>query len=128
MGSVLIAQAGVGLGDVVQFHAHLDVLGGAAALLIGYFYGLRALAERYAPRGEVAVTGRQKVLFVSGVVTIVIVSSWPIHDIGEQSLFMFHMVEHLGLALVAPPLLLAGTPWWLLRAVLPVFCWLQAAH
>jgi putative membrane protein len=113
-----LAQADVGFSDIVQFHAHLDVLGAAAALLIGYFYGLRVLAERYAPRGEVAVTNRQKALFVSGVATIVIVSSWPIHDIGKQSLFMFHMVEHLGLALVAPPLLLAGTPWWLLRALL----------
>ncbi len=118
MGVQFLAQAAVRLGDVVQFHAHLDVLGGAAALLIGYFYGLRALADRYAPRGEIAVTTRQKALFVSGVATIVVVSSWPIHDIGEQSLFMFHMVEHLGLALVAPPLLLAGTPWWLLRALL----------
>ena len=113
-----LAQADVGFRDIVQFHAHPDVPVAAAALLIGYFYGLRVLAERYAPRGEVAVTRGQKALFVSGVATIVIVSSWPIHDIGEQSLFMFHMVEHLGLALVAPPLLLAGTPWWLLRALL----------
>jgi len=114
----ILAQANPGFGDVVQFHAHWDVLGAAAALLIGYFYGLRSLAGRYAPQGEVAVTSRQKALFVGGVATIVVVSSWPVHDIGESSLFMFHMVEHLGLALVVPPLLLLGTPWWLLRALL----------
>lgn len=112
------AQASTSFGDLVQFHAHLDVIGAAAALLIGYFYGLKALADRYAPRGEVAVTSGQKRLFVAGVVAMVVVSSYPIHDIGEQSLFMFHMIEHLVLALVVPPLLLKGTPWWLLRAVL----------
>jgi len=122
--SLIVSQASTSFGELVQFHAHLDVIGIAAAMLIGYFYGLRKLAERYAPRGEEAVTVRQKRLFVSGVALMVLVSSYPIHDIGEQSLFMFHMVEHLVLALVVPPLLLTGMPWWLLRAlirpVLPV--------
>ena len=27
------------------------------------------------------------------------------------------MLEHLGVALVAPPLLLYGTPWWLMRMI-----------
>ena len=31
---------------------------------------------------------------------------------------MFHMMEHLTIALVAPPLLLGGMPWWLLRALI----------
>lgn len=114
----LFAQGSTSFGELVKFHAHLDVIGAAAAMLLGYFYGLRALQGRYAPRGEVAVTRRQKTLFVGGVVLMVAVSSYPIHDIGEQSLFMFHMVEHLVLALVVPPLILLGTPWWLLRALL----------
>ncbi len=113
----LVGQASTSLGELISFHAHLDVLGAGAALLIGYFYGLHALADRYAPRGEIAVTRRQQQLFVAGVLLMVMVSSYPIHDIGEQSLFMFHMIEHLVLALVVPPLLLVGTPWWLLRAL-----------
>ena len=36
--------------------------------------------------------------------------SWPVHDIGDQSLFSFHMIEHLVLALVVPPMLLQGDP------------------
>ena len=32
------------------------------------------------------------------------------HDIGDQSLFLFHMIEHLLLALAVPPMLLLGTP------------------
>lgn len=118
MGAQLLAQASSSFSDLVEFHAHYDVLGTGAALLIVYFYGLRNLADRFAPRGEVPVTRRQKQLFVSGVVLMTVVSSYPIHDIGEQSLFMFHMIEHLVLGLVVPPLLLLGTPWWLLRALL----------
>ena len=101
--TAIVAQADTSFTELVQFHAHLDVIGVAAAMLIAYFYGLRTLAERYAPRGEEAVTIGQKRLFVGGVLLMLVVSSYPIHDIGEQSLYMFHMVEHLILALVVPP-------------------------
>ena len=105
----------------LSFHVHWDVLGIVTALGIAYVYGLRLLAPAYAPRGEVAVTRRQRILFFVGLGAFLAVTSWPLHDIGEESLFLFHMTEHMVLALVVPPLLLAGTPWWLLRrAVLPV--------
>ena len=72
--SAMVAQQSTAFGELVQFHAHLDVIGIAAAMLIAYFYGLRNLADRYAPRGEIAVTTRQKRLFVSGVVLMVVVA------------------------------------------------------
>ena len=37
-----------------------------------------------------------------------IASGWPIHDIGEEALFTFHMIEHMLLALVALPALGQG--------------------
>lgn len=100
------------------FDLHLQVIAIAAALIGVYEYGLRRLAPHYAPRGEPAVTVRQRALFYSGVAAWFAVASWPFHDIGTESLFMFHMTEHMVVALVLPPLLLLGTPWWLLRAVL----------
>jgi len=118
MGLSYLAGTDARLGDIVEWHPHPAVLGVAAALLAGYFIGIRRLADRHAPRGEVAATGRQQGFFVAGVIMLLLVSSWPIHDIGEQSLFMFHMLEHLVLALAVPLLLLLGTPWWLLRALL----------
>jgi putative membrane protein len=114
---VLSAEA-ASLGDVITFHLHLDVLGIVVALAVGYEYGVRRLAEFHAPRGEVAVTRVQRVLFYSGLATLLIVSGWPLHDLGESSLFIFHMVEHMGISLIAPPLLLYGTPWWLMRLVI----------
>jgi putative membrane protein len=42
----------------------------------------------------------------------------PIHDLSDDYLFSAHMVQHLLLTLAVPPLLLAGTPGWMLRPVL----------
>ncbi|MGA9595502.1 MAG: cytochrome c oxidase assembly protein [Acidimicrobiia bacterium] len=112
-----VVAANPGFFDVVPFDPHLDTIGVLAAMVIFYEYGLRRLAAQYAPRGEVAVTRKQRWLFYAGIFSLYAVSSWPIHDIGEQSLFVFHMSEHLVFGLVAPPLLLVGTPWWLIRLI-----------
>ncbi len=123
MATPLLA-ASASLGEVASFHLHLDVLGMVIALAFGYEYATRRLAEHFAPRGEVPVTRKQRIMFYSGLGTLLLVSTWPLHDVGESSLFVFHMVEHLGIALIAPPLLLYGTPWWLtrmlVRPILPV--------
>jgi putative membrane protein len=109
--------ANPGFFQVVPFDPHLDAVGVLGAMVIFYEYGLRRLAPTYAPRGEVAVTRRQRWLFYAGIFSLYVVSAWPVHDIGEDSLFMFHMCEHLVYGLVAPPLLLSGTPWWLIRLI-----------
>lgn len=102
---------------MVPFHLYTEVIGIAAGMVTGYELGIRLLAPRYCPEDEVPVTATQRSLFYAGVIVLVIGLSWPIHDLGEQRLFMFHMVEHLLTALIVPPLLLAGMPWWLTRAL-----------
>jgi putative membrane protein len=42
-------------------------------------------------------------------------ATWPLDTIGDGYLFSLHMVQFLLMSLVAAPLLLAGTPGWLLR-------------
>ena len=42
----------------------------------------------------------------------------PLHELGDNYLFSAHMVQHLLMTLVAPPLLLLGTPAWLIRPLL----------
>lgn len=117
LGAVIGVADPTRISDVTPFHLHLDVVGVLAAMVILYEYGLRRLAPIYAPRGEVVVTPGQRRAFYAGILSLYLVSTWPIHDIGEDSLFMFHMVEHLVFGLIAPPLLIMGTPWWLIRVV-----------
>jgi len=111
-----IPPPAVGL-DAFPFHFHWDVFGLVVALAVGYGYGIRVLGPRHAPASKPIVTRRQIMWFVAGLVVLLLVETWPIHDIGEQSLFTFHMVEHLALALLIPPALLLGIPAWLLRLV-----------
>lgn len=114
---LLAAESAATFSEVVPFHIHLDVIGIVVALAAGYEYGVRRLAVFYAPQGEPAVTHTQRILFYAGLASLLIVSGYPLHDVGESSLFIFHMVEHMGISLIVPPLLLYGTPWWLMRLV-----------
>jgi putative membrane protein len=110
--------------DSIAFHIHWDVVGVVAALALGYWYGIRRLGPLHAPQGEPAVTGRRIAWFTSGLIMFAVARSWPLHDIGDQSLFTFHMIEHLVLVLAVPPMLLRGVPVWLMRLlvtpILPV--------
>ncbi len=108
-----VTPPSVGL-EAFPFHVHWDVLGLVVALVVGYIYGIRVLGPRHAPESTI-VTRRQMMWFGAGIAVLLLVETWPVHDIGEKSLFMFHMVEHLAIALIIPPALLMGTPAWLMR-------------
>jgi putative membrane protein len=105
----------------IPFHLHPDIIAVTIGLPIVYWYAIRRLGPLYAPQGEPAVTRRNIAWFAFGMVAFAAVEGWPVHDIAEQSLFSVHMIEHLVLALVVPPAILKGVPWWLMRlVVLPV--------
>ena len=44
----------------------------------------------------------------------------PLHDLSDYYLISAHMVQHLVLSLVVAPLLIGGTPGWMLRPLLAV--------
>ena len=107
----------------MRFQPHPEAWLLATAVIGGYLYLLAAWGPRYVP-GRQPATRRQKSLFIAGAVVLWVGTDWPIHDLGEEYLYSVHMVQHLLFQLVAAPLLLLGTPAWLLRALLrPV--WLQ---
>lgn len=109
--SSLVAQAAL-----PSWHPHLDVWAVVFVLGVGYAYAVRRIAPHV--EGAVPPTRRQVGAFAAGLFLLWAVSDWPIHDIAEQHLFMFHMVEHIVLGLVVPPLLIVGTPVWILRSLL----------
>jgi putative membrane protein len=64
-----------------------------------------------------AVTARQKAWFGLGVVLLWAASDYPVHDVAEQHLYSIHMVQHLVLTLLVPPVFWLATPEWLARLV-----------
>jgi putative membrane protein len=102
---------------LLGWHPHLDIWALVAALLGGYFLAVRTLGPRFGPPFEPAATRRQKQLFVSGVLCLWFALDWPMHELAEAYLFSAHMVQHILLMLVAPPLLIGGMPPWLLRRI-----------
>ena len=85
-----------------------SVLVGLVALQAGYLLCTR---RRAVPVGR-------KVAFVAGVLTLALALLSPLDDLSDHYLFTAHMIQHLLLTLVAAPLLLVGTPGWLLRDLL----------
>jgi putative membrane protein len=94
------------------WHPHYDVWAVVFILGYGYWYANRRLRLVVSPRSSGPTLG-QWWLWYSGVGLLWVVSGWPIHDIAESSLFTVHMIEHMTLSLIVPPLLLMGTPHWL---------------
>jgi putative membrane protein len=63
-------------------------------------------------------TRNQVLAYALGVLAVAAAAMWPVHDLSERYLFSVHMLQHLLLSLVAPGLMLFGTPAWLLRWLL----------
>jgi cytochrome c oxidase assembly factor CtaG len=80
-----------------------SVLLGCAALVLGY-----VALTRWAP-------SRRAVAFVAGVLVIAVAQCSPLDVLGDTYLFSAHMLQHLLLVLVAPPLLILGLPTWLVE-------------
>lgn len=91
---------------------HPSTVVGLVALAALYFWG-----ERHAPPGEHLSVGR-KISFFGALLVIFASLNGPLHDLSDDYLFSAHMVQHLLLMLLMPPLLIAGTPGWMLRPLL----------
>ena len=85
--------------------------------------GIAALAALYLWRASHAPepgtpTGAQKLTFFAGLFVMFFTLNGPLHDLSDSFLFSAHMVQHLLLTLLLPPLLIAGTPGWMLRPLI----------
>jgi len=107
-----------GPANTPSWHAHPDVWLLIALLAAGYLIAVLRLGRRHAAPGQPAVTPFQITCWFLGVAAVWVAADWPIHDVAERFNYSVHMVQHLVLSMVATPLLLLGTPGWLLRAIL----------
>ncbi|MGH7445959.1 MAG: cytochrome c oxidase assembly protein, partial [Longimicrobiales bacterium] len=60
----------------------------------------------------------QQLAFVGGTVLLFLSLNGPLHDLSDNFLFSAHMVQHLIITLIVPPLWLMGLPEWSLRPLL----------
>jgi putative membrane protein len=108
----------------ISWSLHPSVLIGTGLLGALYFYGIGPMRRRLG-LGPPA-SGWQIASFCSALLLLLLSLNGPVHDLSDYYLFTVHMVQHLVLTLIFPPLLIAGIPAWLLRplvrrpGVLPV--------
>lgn len=115
MMSPLLAHINTGLLGWSAYPSVWLIMGG---LLAAYVLAVRYWGPEHVSPTEPAVTKAQGRFFALGIAVLWIGSDWPLHDLAEDFLFSAHMVQHMLFTLVAPPLLLLGTPDWMARRLL----------
>lgn len=99
------------------FTVHWSTVWGLLALW-GLYQWRVVVHRRRDPRQR--PSARQQASFAFGLIVMFLVLNGPLHDISDYYLFTGHMVQHLALTFVTPPLLILGTPGWMLRPALRV--------
>jgi len=79
----------------------VPLLLGSIIYLRGWWQLHRRLPRRFG--------GRRLIAFQSGVLTLFLALASPLHELAEK-LLQFHMIQHLLVMMVVPPLLLLGAP------------------
>lgn len=101
--------------DWTTWRVDPSVLVGLA--LLGGAYAAAALWRGRTPRGA-GVEARKVLAFYGALGVLFAALTGPLHDLSDYYLFSAHMVQHMLLVFAMPPLLLYGTPAWMLRPLL----------
>jgi cytochrome c oxidase assembly factor CtaG len=101
---------------LTQWNWQPPLILGTIAILELYLYATGPLRVKYTLRPAVPLA--RTLSFIIGVNLIFLTLFSPLDAIGDRYLFAAHMLQHLLLALFAPPLLIIGMPSWLLRPLL----------
>lgn len=80
--------------------------------------GLVLLGGLYVFLGGLRAPRRRVIAFAGALVVMLLALNGPLHDLSDGYLFSAHMTQHLVLTLAFPPLLLYGTPAWVVRPLL----------
>jgi cytochrome c oxidase assembly factor CtaG len=101
---------------LTQWNLAPSLIIGAALVVALYFHMLFPYRKRYYP--DVAIKRGQTVVFLLGVLIMLLALISPLDALGDDYLFSAHMLQHLCLTTFGPPLLLLGTPEWMLERLL----------
>ena len=101
--------------DPWRWQAHPEVWFLVLAVLALAWWAVRVIGPRVVPAGQPVVTPFQRWAFVTATVLLLASADWPVHDIAEAHLYSVHMVQHMAITFIVPPLYLLATPAWLVR-------------
>jgi cytochrome c oxidase assembly factor CtaG len=87
-------------------------------LMVAVLIVSRLLAEKSREAAKSDGKSGSISLYVLGVLVLWIGADWPIGPLGAGYLLSVHTVQYILFAFVAPPLLISGTPKWLLRSMI----------
>jgi putative membrane protein len=93
--------------DLTRFSIHWSTVAGIAGLAALYQW-----RRRNRPEGS---PGGSPLAFYSALALLFLSLNGPLHDLSDSYLFSAHMVQHLVLTMAVVPLLILGTPGWMLR-------------
>jgi len=98
-----------------DFHIHWEIVVQLVMLEAAYLLAIGPLRHRFVYPDVVRPDRSRAWLFSLGVFVIFVAEATPIHELSEQFLFSIHMTQHLLLVILAIPLMMLGTPAWLIR-------------
>jgi putative membrane protein len=101
---------------LTEFTVHPSTVLGITGL--GALYHWRARQAPAAERPAMSPSTGQRAAFYGALLLLFLSLNGWLHDLSDYYLFSAHMVQHLLLTLVVPPLLIMGTPGWMLRPAL----------
>ncbi len=101
--------------DIWRYQPHIEVWLILGAGIVMAWYAARVIAPKAAPPGEPPFTRRHGTAFAAAMILLWVASDWPMHDISEEYLYSVHMIQHLLITFLVPPLILAAIPEWLAR-------------
>jgi putative membrane protein len=96
---------------------HPSVLIGCALWIGAYLYAIGPLRLKH-NLSEEPVEPIQIASWVGGTLLLFLSLNGPLHDLSDSFLFSAHMVQHLIITLIVPPLWLMALPAWLVRPAL----------
>ncbi|CAI8423000.1 MAG: hypothetical protein CL452_01475 [Acidimicrobiaceae bacterium] len=95
--------------------AHPEVWLLVIAIFLLGFWAIKIIGPKVVTSDQQIVTFKQKITFIVAIILLLISADWPLHDIAEDHLYSAHMLQHLLITFVVPPLFLLSIPIWLAR-------------
>ena len=97
--------------DWFIWNFNIVLVAGLVAVTAAYIVATGPLRKRFAPDAQ--LTPGRAIAFHTGTAVLALALVSPLDTLGDSYLFSAHMVQHMLIALITPPLWLLGLPAWL---------------